>query len=88
MLIVGDQRVKLMEDSMIASGKSVMDYKFIVSSDGTMRTSFLGLQDELKTMNTSSLQKMTVVCGVEDMIRSEFTSEGKRVMLTCPNKNS
>ena len=88
MLIVGDRRVKLMEDSMRASGEAVLDYKFMVSSDGTMRTSFLTVQNELKLMNTSSLQKITVVCGIEDLIQSEYTSEGKRIMLTCPNKNS
>ena len=88
MLIVGDRRVKLMEDSMRASGESLGDYKFIVSSDGTMRTSFPVLQDEIKRMNISSLQKITVVCGVEDMIISDYTSEGKRIMLTCPNKTS
>ena len=48
MLIVGDQRVKLMEDSMRASGESMLDYRFIVSSDGTIRTSFLEMQEELK----------------------------------------
>ena len=39
-------------------------------------------------MNTSILKKITVVCGIEDMIKSDFTSEGKRIMLTYPNKNS
>ena len=92
MLVVGDQRVMLMEKSVKMS-KNDFDadlgsyFEFVRVTDGTIRSSFLEVEKIINKGDKSLPEKIVIVCGINDVITSEFTPQGKRMLLNHPSKN-
>ena len=91
MLVVGDRRVMLMEESIKMSKDFELDFgsyfEFVRVTDGTIRSSFLEVEEIINKGDKSLPEKIVIVCGIDDVITSEFTTQGKRMLLNHPTKN-
>ena len=84
---MGDRRVEMMEESARRCGDRGMDFGFIRVKEGTIRACCEYLQQWIGSEDVIRPQKVVIVCGIEDIMSSETTDVGKRLVLQHPQKN-
>ena len=85
-IMMGDRRVEMMEESMRRCGEQGMSFRFIRIKEGTIRACCEYLQQWANSEEVIRPHKVVLVCGIEDIISSENTEVGKRIILQHPQK--